>query len=717
MPLPPNPRGPQPIDRTEETRLESWGEIASYLRREIRTVQRWEKTLDLPVRRLLIGKQSSVYAYRSELDQWYRDREPGQEIDEQSDQPLRVIEFSEGEPKSTRTIWRPLILLGGSVALMLAVVGYKWKHGHSELPLQTERQLTANPPEDSVNCAAISPDGRYVAYVDESGLFVRSVHSGDTRPIALPVDFPVQEIDKIRWHPNAEKLLVTRTTFPKNTISIWILPVVGEASPKKLREGAWSPAISPDGMAMVFASCNVSSGNVSRSNEIWVAGNNGENPRELLSAEGDVGIYNPVWSPDGRWIAYIRGKFRGPSPEGASLEIQPATGGGPAKPIVLASSLPPSSAIGCEGDCLCWLPDWTLVFSVKDISRTSSGEAIKNSLWKTRVDPKNGSPSQKPQWFAQLADFSPSNLSTTADGKILAFVKRRSNQDVYIGELDSTSDEILTPRRLTLDTHNSDPEAWTQDNRSFLFVSDRNGRRELFKQGPNDSVPERIVSSAAGEIGTAQWSPDGSWLLYWEYERTEGEVPPSWARLMRQPSGGGPPETVLELPQVEIADSTRLSCSNKVGNPCALSAREEGNIVFYAFDPVRGRGQPLGKILLDKDSYSRWAISPDGSQLAVIDDRHKDRIELLALSDKIWHEIHVEPGWGPFQTLTWTADGKGFFLNTWSSLVHISKSGKVKVVLNSQRQYMNRPRPSPDGKYLAFGATTVDSNVWLLENF
>ena len=60
----------------KERRLESWGEIAAYLRREIRTVQRWEKTLQLPVHRLLVGKQSSVYAYPSELDKWYREREP-----------------------------------------------------------------------------------------------------------------------------------------------------------------------------------------------------------------------------------------------------------------------------------------------------------------------------------------------------------------------------------------------------------------------------------------------------------------------------------------------------------------------------------------------------------------------------------------------------------------------------------------------------------------
>jgi len=73
----------KPEPPTDEPRLESWGEIAAYLRREIRTVQRWEKYQGLPVRRLQIGKLGSVYAYRSELDKWYRERQPHAENGEE----------------------------------------------------------------------------------------------------------------------------------------------------------------------------------------------------------------------------------------------------------------------------------------------------------------------------------------------------------------------------------------------------------------------------------------------------------------------------------------------------------------------------------------------------------------------------------------------------------------------------------------------------------
>jgi adenylate cyclase len=52
-------------------RLDSWKEIAAHLGRTVRTVQRWERTCELPVHRHLHSESSSVYAFRSELDAWW----------------------------------------------------------------------------------------------------------------------------------------------------------------------------------------------------------------------------------------------------------------------------------------------------------------------------------------------------------------------------------------------------------------------------------------------------------------------------------------------------------------------------------------------------------------------------------------------------------------------------------------------------------------------
>jgi TolB-like protein len=54
-------------------RLDSWKEIAAYLGRDVRTVQRWAKNEALPIHRKLHKKKSSVYAFKRELDQWWDD--------------------------------------------------------------------------------------------------------------------------------------------------------------------------------------------------------------------------------------------------------------------------------------------------------------------------------------------------------------------------------------------------------------------------------------------------------------------------------------------------------------------------------------------------------------------------------------------------------------------------------------------------------------------
>src|SRR3984885_13064908 len=56
--------------RLDADRLDSWKEIASYFRREVRTVQLWEKREGLPVHRHFHKQLGSVFAFRSELDAW-----------------------------------------------------------------------------------------------------------------------------------------------------------------------------------------------------------------------------------------------------------------------------------------------------------------------------------------------------------------------------------------------------------------------------------------------------------------------------------------------------------------------------------------------------------------------------------------------------------------------------------------------------------------------
>src|SRR5438128_6113209 len=72
-------------------RLESWKEIAAYLKRDVRTAQRWEKHDGLPVHRYANGKIGGVYAFAGELDAW---RQPATERSEQTEAKLTWVNRS-----------------------------------------------------------------------------------------------------------------------------------------------------------------------------------------------------------------------------------------------------------------------------------------------------------------------------------------------------------------------------------------------------------------------------------------------------------------------------------------------------------------------------------------------------------------------------------------------------------------------------------------------
>lgn len=94
--------GSKESSKDPSRRLDSWKEIAAYLKRDVRTVRRWEKTDRLPVHRHLHQKQASVYAYVSELDKWWEiDRGRLEELDAQAKaaakkQRLRMFMLSAG---------------------------------------------------------------------------------------------------------------------------------------------------------------------------------------------------------------------------------------------------------------------------------------------------------------------------------------------------------------------------------------------------------------------------------------------------------------------------------------------------------------------------------------------------------------------------------------------------------------------------------------------
>jgi hypothetical protein len=98
-------------------RLESWKEIAAYLKRSERTVRRWEENEGLPVHRLQHDKRGSVYAYSTELDAWRESRRRVLQTELPSDpQTVTVVR---------RNRWLLAIALAG-IAVGAASVGAWW---------------------------------------------------------------------------------------------------------------------------------------------------------------------------------------------------------------------------------------------------------------------------------------------------------------------------------------------------------------------------------------------------------------------------------------------------------------------------------------------------------------------------------------------------------------------------------------------------------------
>src|SRR2546425_8140664 len=63
---------PEPFESPATEKLDSWKEIAAYLKRDESTVRRWEKE-GLPVHRHAHKRKATVYAHKSEIDVWWND--------------------------------------------------------------------------------------------------------------------------------------------------------------------------------------------------------------------------------------------------------------------------------------------------------------------------------------------------------------------------------------------------------------------------------------------------------------------------------------------------------------------------------------------------------------------------------------------------------------------------------------------------------------------
>ena len=125
---------------TSSDTLQGWKEIANHLGRSTRAAQRWERELGLPVHRIKTVDGQTVYATRSELDDWRKSRDLPKAVPEDDETTIAATELelkpaptadSKTPPPTNVTTapsWR-FLLASCFAALAVGVVsGTVWWH-------------------------------------------------------------------------------------------------------------------------------------------------------------------------------------------------------------------------------------------------------------------------------------------------------------------------------------------------------------------------------------------------------------------------------------------------------------------------------------------------------------------------------------------------------------------------------------------------------------
>jgi pentatricopeptide repeat protein len=112
----------EPSGQPPEVLLDSWKEIASYVKRDVSTVQRWEKREGMPVHRHVHERRGSVYAHSSELDAWLQSRKLHLE-EEEREHRAETSEEAETEHQPEERPWarRWLVSCGLALLALMAV--------------------------------------------------------------------------------------------------------------------------------------------------------------------------------------------------------------------------------------------------------------------------------------------------------------------------------------------------------------------------------------------------------------------------------------------------------------------------------------------------------------------------------------------------------------------------------------------------------------------
>jgi Tol biopolymer transport system component len=577
-----------------------------------------------------------------------------------------------------------------------------WLLLHRRLPSppaeSNQKRLTFNSSEKPIGVAEISPDAKYLAYSDLAGFHIKLLSTGEERVIPKPAGAPPGAgWFPDGWFPDGTQLLAD-TMGPGAQHSMGTVSVVGQSA-HDLREGASGWGVSPDGTRIAFSPVEASGD----CRELWVMGSQGDNPQRVLGLGQNESLWDVHWAPDGQRLAYIKARL---SPGKYDTTLGTCDLKGENRTVVVRGT------DRLRLRCFCWLPDGRIIY-----------DSLGSYLWQVSVSGRTGEPIGEPKRIAEWAGSSLGQLTASADGKRLTFLKFTRQEQLYLGELTAGGTRMNPPRRLTNDDASDEPWAWTADSSAVLFSSNRNGFWSIFKQGITQETPEPVISgSRSQDADFPRLSADGTWILYTEFPNTGR----GHGRLMRVPANGGASQFLLDVGYLGY------SCARAPASLCLITeeSQDKKKFTLTALDPLKGRGKVLRTIEKNPSVHfgpsgqaERLAVgslSPDGSTYALYQgDEAQIHIRLLSLTGGSDHEIVVK-GWPNVDGLEWAPDGKALYVGSESArtLLHVDLQGNARVLWQFKGgggQIWGVP--SPDSRYLAILVGTTNSNVWMLEGF
>ncbi len=376
-----------------------------------------------------------------------------------------------------------IIVLAGTgfiVYKFLAAPKIVAKHFASPQNLKITRLTSSGKVAD----IAMSPDGKYVAYVIEDA-GKRSIRLRQTATASDVEIVPPDEnkIEALSFTPDGVYLYYLK--YVQNLGTLYQIPALG-GQPKKIVVDADSgAAVSPDGKQIAFLHES------ERESAIMLANADGSNQQKLTGFQNSDEFFIeglvPSWSPDGRTIAYAavihekektRLKLLG-------LDVKDGT-------RRLLSDRDWSVMVGIQ-----WLPDGHLIVCANEKSET---EFAPVQLWFI-------APNSEPQRLTNdTNDYF--RVSATAAGDSLVTLENRGVANLWVAPMNDAS-------RATQIAPASDiwsGIAWTPDG-NFIYCSKAGGEFDIWTMNA-DGTNQKQVSSGEGAKYWPQMTPDGRFIVF-----------------------------------------------------------------------------------------------------------------------------------------------------------------------------------------------------------